>query len=88
MDASLGQARRLGDLLLSVPLLDRFADQPVSLGMQPFYAADFVPYLTKLGQRVFACHSISLKLRALLVAIAPLFVAQWHRSTSLDCRIG
>lgn len=60
MDAGLGQARRFGDLLLSVPLLDGFADQPVSLGVQPLCAADFVPYLTKLGQRVLACHSISL----------------------------
>jgi hypothetical protein len=71
MDSGLGQARRLGDLLLGVPLLDRFADQAVALGVQLFSTADFVPYLAKLGQRVFACHSISLKLRALLVAIAP-----------------
>jgi hypothetical protein len=69
VDASLGQARRFCDLLLRVPLLDRFADQPVSLGVQLLGAADFVPYVAKLGQRVLACHSISLKLRALLVAI-------------------
>jgi hypothetical protein len=49
MDAGLGQARRLRDLLLCVPLLGGLADQPVSPGVQPFYAADFVPYLTKLG---------------------------------------
>jgi hypothetical protein len=69
VDAGLGQARRLCDLLLRVPLLDRFTDQAVSLGVQLFGAADFVPYLAELGQRVLACHSISLKLRALLVAI-------------------
>jgi hypothetical protein len=69
VDASLGQARRFCDLLLSVPLLDRVSDQSVSLGMQLFGAADFVPYLAKLGQRVLACHSISSRLRALLFAI-------------------
>jgi hypothetical protein len=71
VDASLGKARRFGDLLLRVSLLDRFSDQAVSLGLQLLCAADLVPYLAKLGQRVVAGHAISLKLRALLVAIAP-----------------
>jgi hypothetical protein len=88
VDASLRQARRLCDLLLRMPLLDRFADQPVSLGVQLFGATDFVPYMAKLGQRVLACHSISLKLRALLIAMDSQFVAQWQCSMSLDCRIG
>jgi hypothetical protein len=42
MDAGLRQARRFGDLLLGVALLDRFADQAVSLGLQLSCAADFV----------------------------------------------
>jgi hypothetical protein len=49
MDAGLRQARRFGDLLLGMPLLDRFVDQAVSLGVQPLGAADFVSYLAKLG---------------------------------------
>jgi len=49
MDAGLRQARRCGDLLLGVSLLDRFADQVVSLGVQPLGAADFVSYIAKLG---------------------------------------
>jgi hypothetical protein len=49
MDAGLRQARRFRDLLLRVPLLDRFSDQPVSLRVQLRSAADFVPYLAKLG---------------------------------------
>jgi hypothetical protein len=88
MDASLRQARRFCDLLLRVSLLDRFADQAVSLGLQLSCAADFVSYLTKLGQRVFACHSISSKLRASLVAICAPFVAQERRFGALDCLIG
>jgi hypothetical protein len=71
VDASLGQARRFRDFLLRVPLLNRFVDQAVSLRVQLFGAADFVPYLAELGQRVLACHSISLKLRALQFAIGP-----------------
>lgn len=88
MDAGLRQARRFGDLLLGVTLLDRFADQAVSLGLQLSCAADFVSYLAKLGQRVFACHSISSKLRASLVAICAPFVAQERHFARLDCLIG
>lgn len=49
MDTGLGQARRLGDLLLSMSLRRGLANQPVSLGVQPLYAADLVSYLAKLG---------------------------------------
>jgi hypothetical protein len=88
MDASLRQARRFCDLLLRVALLDRVADQAVSLVLQLSCAADFVSYLAKLGQRVFACHSISSKLRASLVAIYAPFVAQASRFSAVDCLIG
>jgi hypothetical protein len=88
MDASLRQARRFGDLLLGVALLDRFAYQAVSLGLQLSCAADFVSYLAKLGQRVFACHSISSKLRASLVAMCAPFVAQRQSFAGPDCLIG
>jgi len=88
MDASLRQARRFCDLLLRVALLDRFADQAVSPGLQLSCAADFVSYLAKLGQRVFACHSISSMLRASLVAIYAPFVAQQQCFAGLDCLIG
>jgi len=88
MDAGLRQTRRFCDLLLRVALLDRLADQAVSLGLQLCGAADFVSYLAKLGQRVFACHSISSKLRASLVAICAPFVAQRGCFAGLDCLIG
>jgi len=49
MDAGLREARRICDLLLGVPLLDCFSDQPVSLGAQLLCAADFVSQMSKLG---------------------------------------
>jgi hypothetical protein len=49
MDAGLRQARRFRNLLLRVPLLDRFAYQSVALVVQLLCAADFVSYLAKLG---------------------------------------
>jgi hypothetical protein len=49
MDTSLGQARRFGDLLLCMPPGGGLANQPVSLRVQPLYAADLVSYLAKLG---------------------------------------
>jgi len=49
MDTGLGQARRLRNLLLCVPLGGGLANQPVSPRVQPLYAADLVSYLAKLG---------------------------------------
>jgi hypothetical protein len=76
MDARLRQTRRTGNLLLRKSQLGGFANQPVSLWVELLCAADLFSYRSKLGQRVLAGHSISLKLRALLVAMAPYCLAE------------
>jgi len=88
MNAGLREARRFCDLLLRIPQLARLANQAIAPGLQLLYAADLVSYLAKPGQRVLTSHSFSSGLHALLVAIAPVLVAQRDRSMTLDCLIG
>jgi hypothetical protein len=76
VDPWLREARRFRDLLLRESLLSGFADEQVSLGIQLLCAADLLSYLSKLGQRVFAGHALSLMLKALLVAIAALLLSR------------
>ena len=81
MDASLGEIRRIGDLLLGAAEFRGLADQDVptldqvlALGV---YAADLLSQFSKLEQRAFlAGHHISSKLRALLVAMTTSVLAE------------
>jgi hypothetical protein len=73
VDAGVVNTRRFCDLPLRIPLLDGLTDQAIALGKKCVCAADFVSYPSEAGQRIFACHSISSRLRCSpLVAIAPL----------------
>jgi hypothetical protein len=59
VDAGVVDSRRCGDLPLGISLFDGLVDQPISLGIKGFYAADFVSYPSERGQRILACHSFS-----------------------------
>jgi len=71
VDASVVDTRRFCDLPLRISRFNRPTNQAVPFGKKGVCAADFVSYPSEAGQRVFACHSISSRLRcAPLVAIA------------------